>query len=47
MSNIFPLYFYDINLQEKKFGRSTAYSCKKWPYRISSFYEKIIDTSAD
>ena len=45
------LYFwdvYDINLWEKKFGRSTAYSCRTnifiW---ISSFWEKIIGTAED
>ena len=31
-SDIFLLYLYntsDVNLQEKKFGRGTTYSCKK------------------
>ena len=54
-SNTFPLYFYDtfdINLQEKMFGRSTAYSCKKKKKKngvigFHHFMKKNIDTGAD
>ena len=48
-SNIFPLYFYDtfdVNLQEN-LAEVLLIHAKKWFYRISSFYEKRIDTGTD
>ena len=50
-SKIFLLYFYDIydvNLGGKKFGRSTAYSCRvKVFVEFHNFMKKRIDTGGD
>ena len=48
---VFLLYFYDVydvNLSEKKFGRSTAYSCRANAFiEFHHFMEKRTDTAED